>query len=71
MILFLKIVSAAIIIGIVVFLLWFLHIVVIAITFDNDKCRKCPLKEQCQDAVTAGMPTLCNNSTPLYTHKTW
>lgn len=71
MILTLKIVLALIALIGIGYLMWFVRLVLIAIVFDNDRCRECPLKDKCQDAVSADLPTLCNNSTPLYTHRTW
>ena len=71
MMLAIKIIAGFIALGLVGFFVWFIHLVVMASMFDNRKCKNCPMKEQCQDAVTAGLPTLCNNSTPLYTRQSW
>ena len=64
----LKIFLALIAIFVFGFLFWFCHTVIVAALFDNDKCKNCPLRDKCMDAVHLGMPTLCNNSEPLYTN---
>ena len=69
MILALKI--TALILGVLVLagFVYLLFLCVIAIGFDNEKCRKCPMKDKCIDATLLGHPCLCNNSDPLYTQK--
>lgn len=69
MILVLKILGGVLGIVILLFFFWFIRIVVIATIFDNERCKNCPMKNQCFDALSLGFPTLCNTSKPLHTSK--
>jgi len=69
MILALKIFGGIIGCLVIAFFMWFLWLVAIEVIFGTDRCKNCPMKNECFNAIAAGMPTLCNNSEPLHTQQ--
>lgn len=67
MILALKIFGGIIAFLLIAFFLWFLRLVVIETIFGTERCKDCPMKKECFNAISMGRPTLCNNSEPLHT----
>ena len=67
MILVLKIVGGIVGLAMMLFFFWFIRTVIVASLFDTEKCKDCPMKNECFNALSFGFPTLCNNSKPLYT----
>ena len=55
----LQILGTASLIALIVFICWLIKIVIAALTFDNDRCNDCPLKQKCFGAVAVGLPPLC------------
>lgn len=69
MILTLKILMAVLGIAAMLYLFWLIRTIITAMIFDKERCKDCPMKGQCFDALSLGFPALCNTSEPLHTSK--